>query len=56
MLSPGIVGTDDTRISTSRLATRILMRPSWGKRRSAMLRSAITLTREIIVRPVWCLK
>ena len=46
--SPCPVGSVDTRTSTGRPAIRSMMRPSCGKRFSAISSSAITLTRETI--------
>ena len=45
-LSPCTVGTVDTRRSSSRPLTRVLIRPSCGRRRSAMSRRASSLMRE----------
>ena len=47
-LSPCIVGTVETRKSTSLPRSASLMRPSCGSRRSAMLSFAMILTRETI--------
>ena len=44
--SPLDEGMVDTRMSTSRPATRSEMRPSWGTRFSAMSSRAMTLMRE----------
>ncbi|HBO69362.1 MAG TPA: hypothetical protein DD658_04125 [Deltaproteobacteria bacterium] len=44
--SPNEVGTTEMRMSISFPPTRIRIRPSWGRRRSAMSRPAITLIRE----------
>ena len=46
--SPCVVGRQETRRSTGRPATVIAMRPSCGMRRSAMLRFAMILTREMM--------
>ena len=46
-LSPCMVGTVETRMSRSLPCTRISIRPSCGRRRSAMLSRAISLIREI---------
>ena len=46
--SPCSIGMTDTRMSTSLLLTRILMRPSCGTRFSAMLRLLRILMRETI--------
>ena len=46
MLSPKIVGRDDTRRSISRSASVAVIRPSWGRRRSAMSSCAMIFTRE----------
>ena len=48
--SPNWVGREDTRKSTGRPPMVSLMRPSWGMRRSAMLRLAKTLMREVMGR------
>ena len=45
MLSPCTVGMVDTRMSMSRPASLILMRPSWGSRFSAMFSCAMIFTR-----------
>ena len=45
-LSPCIVGSVETRKSTSLPRTASFTRPSWGSRRSAMLSLAMILTRE----------
>ena len=44
--SPNAVGKVLTRKSTTRLAARMVMRPSCGKRRSEIFRFAMTLMRE----------
>ncbi len=46
MLSPNMVGSTDTRRSTGLPPTTSSMRPSWGRRRSAMSRLDMTLIRE----------
>jgi hypothetical protein len=46
MLSPKIVGSDDTRRSISPWATRTVIQPSCGRRRSAMSIRDMTFTRE----------
>ena len=52
IFSPKSVGRQDTRKSISRVAplsaNRSLMRPSWGRRFSAMSSLAMILTREVI--------
>jgi len=48
IFSPKIVGSEFTRRSMVRLMTLILMRPSCGTRRSAMSRSAMILSREVM--------
>ena len=48
IFSPKIVGRELTRRSMVRFSTLILMRPSWGTRRSAMSRSAMIFRREVI--------
>ena len=48
MDSPWMVGTVETRMSTRRpLGAVTRMRPSWGRRRSAMFISAMILMREV---------
>ena len=47
-LSPNMVGSTETRKSTGWPPTVRRIRPSCGRRRSAMSRSAITLTRLVI--------
>ena len=47
-LSPYSVGRVETRKSTSRPSVLILMRPSCGRRRSAIFSLAISLTREMM--------
>ena len=47
MDSPWMVGTLDTRMSIRRAFKVMRMRPSWGRRRSAMFSSAISLMREV---------
>ena len=49
--SPNTVGSVATRRSTGLPPTVSDMRPSWGSRRSAMLMSAITLSR--LITPAW---
>ena len=46
-LSPHSVGMVETRKSISRPCTVVLMRPSCGMRRSAMLSCAMILMREV---------
>ena len=48
IFSPNAVAMLETRSSTSRWARWVLMRPSCGRRRSAMFMPAITLMRETI--------
>ena len=45
--SPWALGRVDTRTSTARVPMRSEMRPSWGRRFSAMSRSAMIFRREI---------
>ncbi len=47
-LSPWSVGRVDTRRSSRRPSSPMRMRPSCGRRRSAMLSSAMILIREVI--------
>ena len=47
VFSPKIVGSVETRKSISRWLKRSLIRPSCGRRRSAMSRLAMILTREV---------
>ncbi len=49
--SPLTVGRVATRRSTGRPSIVVLIRPSWGIRRSAMLMSAMTLSR--LIMPFW---
>ena len=51
--SPNIVGNVDTRRSTGDPATVSSIRPSCGRRRSAMSRFAITLIRLVIAHARW---
>ena len=46
--SPVLVGTELMRTSTSPSPRRIVARPSWGRRRSAMSILPMTLTRLMI--------
>ena len=48
IFSPKMVGMLETRRSMVRFTTLILMRPSWGSRRSAMSSSAMILRREMM--------
>jgi len=45
--SPWALGRVETRTSMARVPRRRLMRPSWGRRFSAMSRSAMIFSREI---------
>ena len=47
MDSPWMVGTVETRMSTRRPRAVRRMRPSWGRRRSAIFISAMILMREV---------
>ena len=47
-LSPWSVGIVETRRSSRRPSRLMRMRPSWGRRRSAMFSSAMILMREVI--------
>ena len=48
IFSPKIVGRVETRKSTTLFFIFSLMRPSWGRRRSAMFRSDRIFTREVM--------
>ena len=52
-LSPNIVGSTLTRRSTGWPPTVSSMRPSCGRRRSAMSRFAMTLMRVVIANAKW---
>ena len=54
IFSPWTVGKVATRRSTGRPWMTMLMRPSWGMRRSAILMSAMTFSR--LIMPFWILR
>jgi len=51
--SPWWVGSEETRMSTCFSPNCLTIRPSWGRRRSAMFMLDMTLTREMIGPARW---